>query len=100
MSGRQRARLQTRLEQLKKQHSWGDLTDPLDWRVLRRCEDNLNPKARRQRLKVDSSVSQPLRLTNPQRFAGVAGGLRVKPGARRDPVGPARNFHRDTGGGF
>jgi hypothetical protein len=26
-SGRQRARLSTRLEQLKKQHSWGDLTD-------------------------------------------------------------------------
>ena len=26
-SGRQRTRLTTRLEQLKKQHSWGDLTD-------------------------------------------------------------------------
>ncbi len=26
-AGRQRARLQTRLEQLKKQHAWGDLTD-------------------------------------------------------------------------
>ena len=26
-SGRQRARLTTRLEQLKKQHSWGDLSD-------------------------------------------------------------------------
>ena len=25
--GRQRARLQTRLEQLKKQHAWGDLSD-------------------------------------------------------------------------
>jgi DNA invertase Pin-like site-specific DNA recombinase len=27
VSGRQRARLQTRLEQLKKQHSWGDISD-------------------------------------------------------------------------
>ena len=27
VAGRQRARLMTRLEQLKKQHAWGDLTD-------------------------------------------------------------------------
>jgi DNA invertase Pin-like site-specific DNA recombinase len=36
-AGRQRTRLQTRLERLQKQHAWGDLTDEAYWRDVTRA---------------------------------------------------------------